>query len=212
VERLRADVDPLGGSLGGNMFLNMLKHRPHRRGFTLVEILAVVVIIGIASAVIIPQIGTRDDLRAAAAARILIADLIYAQNLAISSGKGVYIKFDKTANNYSMLTTDGSGHPTVAVMHPLTQLSYVQQFGDVNPAREDSWEQVTIDTVTLDGVDSAYQDEHTVGFDEIGSPYVWCFDVNQRNDLGDGAEILLKAGTHVTKVKIGPATGEITVE
>src|SRR5215475_9916349 len=74
---------------GGFMSINAVQSRGRshlRRGFTLVEILAVVVILGIASAIIIPQIGSRDDMKAAAAARVLIADLIYAQNLAISSG------------------------------------------------------------------------------------------------------------------------------
>src|SRR5687768_3580673 len=75
-----------------------------RRGFTLVEILAVIVILGIASAIIIPQIGTRDDMRARAAARNLVADLIYAQNLAISSGKVVYVRFDVANNKYSLIT------------------------------------------------------------------------------------------------------------
>ena len=38
----------------------------HKGAFTLVEILTVVVILGIASAIIVPQISTRDDLKAAA--------------------------------------------------------------------------------------------------------------------------------------------------
>ena len=37
-----------------------------RRGFTLVEILVVVIILGIASAVIVPNLGTRNDLNVAA--------------------------------------------------------------------------------------------------------------------------------------------------
>src|SRR4051812_47762470 len=76
------------------------RHRTLRRssGFTLAEILAVVVILGIASAIIIPQIGTRDDMRVKAAARTLIADLIYAQNLAISTGQTVYVRFDVAGN------------------------------------------------------------------------------------------------------------------
>ena len=40
-----------------------------RRGFTLAEILVVVVILGLVSAVVVPQIGSRSDLRCAAGAR-----------------------------------------------------------------------------------------------------------------------------------------------
>ena len=46
-----------------------------RRGFTLVEILTVVLILGIASAIIAPQIGSRGDLKVRAAARVLVSDL-----------------------------------------------------------------------------------------------------------------------------------------
>ena len=47
----------------------MRKTRQVCAGFTLVEILVVVIILGIASAVIVPQIGNSNDLKAAAAAR-----------------------------------------------------------------------------------------------------------------------------------------------
>src|SRR5688500_3499715 len=86
----------------------MARGSKRRGGFTLAEILAVVVILGIASAIIIPQIGTRDDMRVKAAARTLVADLIYAQNLAISTGQVVYIRFDVAGNSYSLLTNPSS--------------------------------------------------------------------------------------------------------
>ncbi|MEO6434396.1 MAG: type II secretion system protein, partial [Tepidisphaeraceae bacterium] len=135
------------------------------RGFTLVEILAVVVILGIASAVIIPNIGTRDDMRAAAASRVLVADLIYAQNQAITSGRRVYVKFDVANNRYSLCSAVASGGDTLLV-HPLTQSSYIQQFGATAPG----WEAVAIQSSVLNGVDPAYRPAFTVAFDEIGSP------------------------------------------
>src|SRR5688500_8415136 len=84
------------------------RRRVRSCGFTLVEILAVIVILGIASAIVIPQIGTRDDMRVKAASRTLIADLIYAQNLAISTGQVVYVRFDVAGNSYSLLTNPSS--------------------------------------------------------------------------------------------------------
>lgn len=56
----------------------MFRAPGQRRAFTLIEILVVVVIIGIGAAVIVPNLGTRNDLMAQAATRVLMADLIYA--------------------------------------------------------------------------------------------------------------------------------------
>jgi len=176
-----------------------------RSAFTLVEILAVVVILGIASAIIIPNMGTRDDLRTAAAARTLVADLIYAQNQAITSGKMVYVRFDTANNKYTLLTTANSGGD-VAMTNPITQNSYVQQFGVTKPG----WETITINSAVLNGVDPTYRPMFTLAFDELGSPYVFNYTSNTTNDLNDGS-IVLGSGTFTTTVTIAPATGEITV-
>ena len=181
--------------------------RPRRgpAGFTLVEILAVVVILGIASAIIIPNIGSRDDMRAAAAARVLVADLIYAQNQAITTGRKVYVRFDTASNKYSLCSAVASGGDTL-LTHPMTQSSYVQQFGSSSPG----WESITIVSNVFNGVDPNYQNEFTVAFDEIGAPYVYCYDLGDTNDLNTGS-VVLRAGTFQTTVSVSPATGEITV-
>jgi len=179
-----------------------------RGGFTLVEILAVVVILGIASAIVIPQIGTRDDMRVKAAARTLIADLIYAQNLAISTGQVVYVRFDVAGNSYSVLTNplNSKAKKGDPVEHPITQSDYVTKFGSSSRG----WEQVKIKSAVMNGVDTNFRPEFTVGFDEIGSPHVWCYDLDQRNDLNDGT-VILQAGQFTNTITISPATGEILV-
>ena len=182
-------------------------HRTRRiaGGFTLVEILAVVVILGIASAIIIPNMGTRDDMRAAAAARVVVADLIYAQNQAITTGKWVYVKFDTANNKYTLLSTASSGGDVV-LTNPVSQTSYVQQFG--SSAR--GWEQVSISSAVFNGADATFRPMYTIAFDEIGSPYVFNYANNQTNDLQDGG-VVLTAGQFSTTVTVQPATGEINV-
>jgi prepilin-type N-terminal cleavage/methylation domain-containing protein len=175
-----------------------------RRGFTLVEILAVVVILGIASAIIIPQIGSRDDMRVSAAARTIIADLTYAQNQAISSGQMVYVRFDLANNKYSVLSAVGS--PDTPMTHPVSQSPYTQQFG---PASR-GWELITIDSTNFDGIDASYQDKSTIGFDEIGTPYVYSHVLNGKSELGAGS-IVVKCGNFTKTVTIAAATGAISV-
>jgi prepilin-type N-terminal cleavage/methylation domain-containing protein len=191
-----------------------------RGGFTLVEILAVVVILGIASAIIIPQIGTRDDMRAKAAARTLIADLIYCQNLAISTGNPVFLRFDVADSSYRMITAPTSANTATwgtPVSHPIRQTAYITKFGPRSDAATDTgWgllpqdATVRIQSAVFNGIDTNFQNEFTVGFDAIGAPLVWCYDLNQQNDLNTGT-IVVQAGQFTNTVTVSPATGEILV-
>ena len=194
--------------------------RPRRAGFTLVEILAVVVILGIASAIIVPQMSTRDDMRAKAAARTLVADLIYCQNLAISSGHPVYLRFDVADSSYRMISSPTSANTATwgtVVNHPIKQTAYITKFGTASDASTDTgWglptqdNMVTIQSAVFNGMDTNYGNEFTVGFDEIGAPLVWCYDLNAKNDMQNGT-IVVRSGQFTNTVTISAATGEILV-
>jgi prepilin-type N-terminal cleavage/methylation domain-containing protein len=82
--------------------------RPGRGGYTLVEVLIVVTIIGIATAVVVPQMLTAGTLGVQAAARIVVADMLFAQNEAIARQRPVSIVFDQDNERYSLLDDTGA--------------------------------------------------------------------------------------------------------
>lgn len=176
-----------------------------RRAFTLVEILTVVLILGIASAIIAPQIGSRDDLKVRAAARVLISDLIYAQNLAIAQQKRVYVKFDPDAEHYRLMENPA---PDGEIPHPVTKdEKFITQFG---PAGGSRLADVRIQSAVFNGVDTMYRPAVTVVFDELGTPYVYRYDHDNINEMLDGI-VVLECGGHTIGVTIERYTGEITV-
>ena len=168
-----------------------------RRAFTLVEILCVIVILGIASALIIPQIGTRDDLKAAAAARLVISDLMYAQNLAISKQRKHYVQF--TGQQYTLLSRNADADPLVAITHPVNKDNYVVAFSTNRPGMEG----VTINSINFGG-------PTIIGFDDLGSPF--SYDGTTVAALTAAAEIEVKSGDFTLTVKVEPFTGDTSVE
>ena len=164
------------------------------RGFTLIEILVVVVIIGIASAVILPQLSSRDDLRAASAARAMMADLLYAQNRSIALQKMHYVQFDATGNTYSILDNMS---PANIITHPVNQGPYTVTLGS------GSMSNVKITSPTFDG-------QTVLAFDAMGVPYSWSSSAGT-TALSAGS-VQVKAGQNKLTVTVAPYSGEITVQ
>src|SRR5215208_3549247 len=142
------------------MQTKILRARGSRTGFTLVEILVVVIILGIAGAIIVPSIGSRDDMKAAAAARVIMADLIYAQNLAITSQGNRYINFDTVNQQYSL--TDSAA---AVIQHPVNHVPYIQKFGGASQSSLPDLKLVSTNFVGISGVA-----QKIIGFDELGTP------------------------------------------
>src|SRR4051794_19516173 len=123
-----------------------MSRRTAQRAFTLIEILCVVVILGISAAIIIPQIGTRDDVRTASMSRVLMADMQFAQSRAVSLQKAHYVRFNTTTNTYEIL--DQLSPSDHFVMHPITKNNFSVPLGS---ARKDDLKTVVLDQVTFDG-------------------------------------------------------------
>jgi prepilin-type N-terminal cleavage/methylation domain-containing protein len=74
-----------------------------RRGLTLLEVLIVVVILGLAGAMVIPSMGSTGVLRVQGAIRTIVADLTFAQSDAIAFQEQRAIVFDPAANSYRVI-------------------------------------------------------------------------------------------------------------
>lgn len=73
------------------------------RAFTLVELLIVVVLMGIAGALVIPQMGTVGSLRVQGALRTVVSDITFAQADAIAFQERRAVVFDLDASSYSLV-------------------------------------------------------------------------------------------------------------
>jgi prepilin-type N-terminal cleavage/methylation domain-containing protein len=99
-----------------------------RRGFTLVEILCVITILAIAALSAVDMFGNSDPtVGVTAAAQSVVADLMYAQNLAITNQSSVYVTFASPANTggrYTLSLTAGG----TAINRPSTSGAAIADF------------------------------------------------------------------------------------
>lgn len=179
-------------------FVMSANRMDRQHGFTLIEILVVVVILGIASAVILPSISSRDDLKVAAAARIVMSDLIYAQNRAITTGQLCYIQFDKTNGKYTLMS---GMSPAVTLEHPINHTNYVQTFGSSGSPG------LTYITLT----DASFDGKLTLAFDELGSPRAYDAGAGTSAAMSSGT-VKLTCGQNSLSITIEPYTGEISIQ
>jgi prepilin-type N-terminal cleavage/methylation domain-containing protein len=167
------------------------------RAFTLIEILVVVVILGIASAIIIPQLGSRDDLKATSMSRMLMADLVYAQNRAVATQRTHYVRFDTEAGRYEVLDAI---LPENLINHPVNKTPFVVNFG---PTRKDGLGDVALSAASFDT-------KTVVAFDELGTPHSYDEDTGVLAPMNAGT-MTLQCGTCQVTITIEPYSGELRV-
>lgn len=78
-----------------------------RLGFTLSELLMVLAILSLTALIVTPQMLEASSLRAQAAGRAIVADVLFAQNDAIARQAERRVVFNVTSDSYEL--TDGAG-------------------------------------------------------------------------------------------------------
>ncbi|HWE01276.1 MAG TPA: GspH/FimT family pseudopilin [Tepidisphaeraceae bacterium] len=171
----------------------VIGNRPISRGYTLIEIIAVVAILGILSLIAIPQFGPNDDQKIASAAREITADLLYAQSQAIATGKTHYVVFD-SADGYRIMDSMIPPHP---IPHPASGLPYEIHF-TVGPLRG-----VTVTNIDFNGAG-------TLAFDPTGMPCSISPETGSLSPLVRGSAAL-KVGQSTLTLTIEPLTGAVNI-
>lgn len=123
-----------------------------RAGFTLVELMVVLVVLAIVSAVVVPHVMESSDIEALSAARVLSADLQYAQDMAITTQQDITVTFNAATGTYTLSNASGP------LIHPINKTEYVTTFGS-----QRGMGQVQMHSAAFGG-------EAKVTFDEVGSP------------------------------------------
>jgi prepilin-type N-terminal cleavage/methylation domain-containing protein len=161
-------------------------------GFTLAEVILVVVILAIAALMALPFAVSGSSMQLRSAANVIAADLEYAKSMAISRGTMYSVVFDPASESYQIEDSNG------VIGHPVKKgFPYI-----VNFATDSRLSRVDISSVDFDSGTSAGD---TVRFDYLGSPF------NASNNPLNSGAVNLNAGGSTMTVNVEPVTGYITI-
>ncbi len=157
----------------------------NRTGYTLVEVLIVVAILGIASAMIVPHMLSAGTLGVQAAARIIVADILYAQNDAIARQGVRKVVFDPATESYAL--TDESDSILTVRWKNGSSNNYIVDF-----TTDDRFQGVEIVSADFNG-------SSTLEFDALGGP-------------SNGGTVVIEYKGEQYRVTVAAFTGRVTVE
>jgi prepilin-type N-terminal cleavage/methylation domain-containing protein len=130
------------------------------RGFTLIELIAVAVVIGLLSVLAVPAVRLMGTQRASGAAGELARDMLYARQRAVATGTVSRVVFDVAGGAYSVLAENPASPGragAVTISDPGTGAAFVRRLGQNQAAG-----------VAL--LSASFAGQAEVGFDRLGRP------------------------------------------
>lgn len=166
--------------------------RQSRRGYTLIEVLITVTIMGLAAAIVVPNMMKGGTLGVQAGARMIIADLLFAQNEAMAQQSTRRVVFDADNNIYRIQKFDAGSSAWVLEYNPSLGMGGNQQNYEMDFDEDSRFDGIDIVSVDFNG-------SSTIEFDDLGTP-------------SNGGTIRLQFEEHLYEITVAPFTGRVTVE
>ena len=156
------------------------------RAFTLVEVLVVVTIVGIAGAIVVPSMISAGTMGVQAAGRIVISDLLVAQNEAIAKQRPRRVLFEQEPDRYRLTDETGATLGVNWKAGDATAGNYMVDF-----RTDERFAGVTIENVDFGG-------DQTIEFDALGGP-----------DSGGTLDVVFKDFRY--RINVATMTGRVTI-
>lgn len=181
------------------------------RGYTLIELLIVVAVLGLAGAMLVPVLGERGDFDTQGAVRRLAADMMFAQSDALANqehrrlvflpdpdAEGQYLGWCIVKLRESELAAEFDADTASYVNDPLAPAGADGRF-IVNLKTDGRFGETFVASVDLDG------GAVFVTYDELGGT------VTSTGQPGTGGEIVLRGGSSVYRLTIDGVTGKVSI-
>ncbi|MBT8485402.1 MAG: hypothetical protein HKO59_06095 [Phycisphaerales bacterium] len=176
-------------------------------GYTLIELLIVVGVLGLAGSLLVPHLVGQDSMRVQAAVRKVIADLSFAQSDALAHQEYRRVHFYPDGSGYCIIRVDDSNYATVFtdivapdyIHDPLGAAAELGRY-IVNLPDDERFEGVSITDVDIDG------GQRDVVYDTLGGT------LKGGGVPGSGGTIELTSGGDTFRITIAPFTGKLTVQ